>query len=78
MWCNSDGKMKLKDIAEELGVSDSKIRKWKSMDKWDEQLNGTLHNTKGSAPHEKRERSNNKGVLQKETKMRREIEVDRP
>lgn len=62
MWCNSDGKMKLKDIAEELGVSDSKIRKWKSMDKWDDRLNGTLHNTKGSVPHEKRERSNKGGA----------------
>lgn len=62
MWCNSDGKMKLKDIAEALGVSDSKIRKWKSMDKWDDQLNGTLHNTKGSAPSEKKERSNKGGA----------------
>ncbi|WP_276916966.1 phage terminase small subunit [Aneurinibacillus aneurinilyticus] len=62
MWCNSDGKMKLKDIAEALGVSDSKIRKWKSMDKWDEQLNGTLHNMKGSVPHEKKERSNKGGA----------------
>jgi uncharacterized protein YjcR len=60
MWRDSGGKMKLKDIAAQLGVSDSKVRKWKAMDKWDEKLNGTLQNAKGSAPHEEKERSNKK------------------
>ena len=36
LWLNSGRKMKLKDIALELGVSDSMIRKWKFIDAWDE------------------------------------------
>lgn len=62
IWKASEGKIKLKEIAEQLGVSDSKVRKWKAMDKWDEQVKGTLQNTKGSAPHEKKERSNRAGA----------------
>ncbi|MFX3631865.1 MAG: phage terminase small subunit [Candidatus Pristimantibacillus sp.] len=36
LWLKSGRLMKLKDIAEELGVSDVMIRKWKWIDKWDE------------------------------------------
>ncbi|WP_318627213.1 phage terminase small subunit [Paenibacillus polymyxa] len=36
MWLDSGRKMKLKDIALKLGVSDSSIRKWKALDKWSE------------------------------------------
>ncbi|OAZ49743.1 hypothetical protein A9Z39_10575 [Paenibacillus polymyxa] len=36
MWIDSGREMKLKDIAKKLGVSDSSIRKWKALDKWDE------------------------------------------
>ncbi|WP_330707909.1 phage terminase small subunit [Paenibacillus polymyxa] len=36
MWIDSGREMKLKDIAIKLGVSDSTIRKWKALDKWDE------------------------------------------
>lgn len=36
MWIDSGREMKLKDIAMKLGVSDSSIRKWKALDKWDE------------------------------------------
>lgn len=35
LWLESEGTKKLKDIAIELGVTDSTIRKWKSQDKWD-------------------------------------------
>lgn len=42
MYLSSNGKMKLKDIAEELGVIDTQIRKWKSTDKWEQELKGTL------------------------------------
>lgn len=42
LWKNSNGTLKLKDIAEQLGVSDIQIRKWKNQDKWDNQLKGTL------------------------------------
>lgn len=34
LWLESDGKIVLKTIAEQLGVSSSSIRKWKSQDKW--------------------------------------------
>jgi len=38
IWAKSRGKKKLVDIARELGVPDSKVRKWKSADKWSEKL----------------------------------------
>lgn len=34
LWLASDGKKKLKDIASELEVSETQIRKWKNQDKW--------------------------------------------
>lgn len=34
IWRSSSGKKPLKDIAEELGVSDAQIRQWKRKDKW--------------------------------------------
>ncbi len=34
MWLDSVGKKKLKDIASELDVSESQVRKWKNQDKW--------------------------------------------
>ncbi len=36
------GNIKLKEIAEKLHVSDTQIRKWKSSDKWEQKLKGTL------------------------------------
>ncbi|OFI48829.1 hypothetical protein BG261_05420 [Floricoccus tropicus] len=46
IWIESNKSKLLKDIAIELNVSPSTIRKWKSEDKWDEE-------TKRSAPNEK-------------------------
>ncbi|MCI8783262.1 MAG: phage portal protein [Dorea sp.] len=40
MWLDSGGEMKLKDIASGLGVSESQVRKWKNLDKW----NGNVTN----------------------------------
>ena len=34
LWEASNGKASLKEIADKLGVLPSKIRKWKSLDKW--------------------------------------------
>ena len=48
LWQASNGKASLKEIADELGVLPSKVRKWKSLDKWD------------GAPSEKVERSTKK------------------
>lgn len=44
MYLNSEGKMLLKDIAAELGKSDSQIRKWKNQDGWNDELNGNVTN----------------------------------
>lgn len=40
LWLASEGKKKLKDIAAELGASETQIRKWKNQDKW----NGNVTN----------------------------------
>ncbi|TOZ05124.1 TerS [Levilactobacillus brevis] len=46
IWCASGKTKALKDIADELGVAASTVRKWKSTDRWDDEL-------KGNAPIEK-------------------------
>lgn len=43
MYLESGGKKKLVDIAAELQLPDLKIRKWKSLDKWDSKL--TFHDS---------------------------------
>lgn len=70
IWLKSNGKKLLKDIAEELGVSDSQIRKWKSQDKWSEELKGNVTNAKsnvtnrGGAPPGNQNAKGNKGNKQ--------------
>ncbi|WP_141432427.1 phage terminase small subunit [Bacillus sp. 03113] len=54
IWKNSGGTKKLKDIAAELGLSDSQIRKWKNQDKWDDQLKGNVTKPKGNVTKRKR------------------------
>ena len=34
IWLNRNGEISLKDIASQIGVSDTLVRKWKSQDKW--------------------------------------------
>ena len=46
MYIDSKGKMLLKDIAAQLDVKDTQVRKWKSQDKWDEELKGNVTNRK--------------------------------
>lgn len=53
IYLDAKGDIKLSDLAMQLNVPDSRIRKWKSVDKWDEELKGTFQLTKGSAPIEK-------------------------
>lgn len=70
IWMKSNGEKLLKDIAEELGVSDSQIRKWKSQDKWAEELKGNVTNAKsnvtnrGGAPPGNQNAKGNKGNKQ--------------
>ncbi|SDO87751.1 terminase small subunit [Clostridium gasigenes] len=42
IYLKAKGNIKLLDIAKELGVLDTQIRKWKSQDKWEQELKGTL------------------------------------
>ena len=51
IWLASEGKKKLKDIAADLGVSETQVRKWKNQDKW----NGNVTNqAKGNVTKRKR------------------------
>lgn len=67
IWLESKGKKILKDIAQELGVSDSQIRKWKSLDKWGDDLKSNVTNgksnvtNKGGAPMGNKNAIGNKG-----------------
>lgn len=54
IWIESNKEKPLKEIADELGVSASTVRKWKSEDKWDSE-------TKRSAPNEKERYDSMKG-----------------
>lgn len=60
IWLDSGGKKVLKELASELNVSDSQIRKWKSVDKWAEELKGNVTN-KGGAPSGNKNAKGNKG-----------------
>lgn len=46
IWRKSDGKAKLKDIASDLEVQDTQIRKWKNQDKWNEKIKSNVTNSK--------------------------------
>lgn len=48
IWLESNGEKQLKEIASELNISDSQVRKWKSIDKWSAELKGNVTNAKGN------------------------------
>lgn len=48
IWLASDGTVKLKDIAVEIGVPDSRIRKWKTEDGWDDKKKERSETKKGA------------------------------
>ena len=52
LWLGSGKKRKLKDIAEEVGVSESQVRKWKNQDDW----NGNVTNKKSNGNGTKNEK----------------------
>ena len=58
----NNGEILLKDIATQLGVKDTQIRKWKSQDKWEEKIKGTL-------PKNKRNVTNKKVAKKKNTEQ---------
>lgn len=67
IWLDSGGKKVLKELASELNVSDSQIRKWKSVDKWAKELKGNVTKSnsnvtnKGGAPPGNKNAKGNKG-----------------
>lgn len=64
----SDGKIDLVDIADKLGLPAGTIRGWKSKDKWEQKLNGTLQKDM--------ERSN-KNTERSNRKIRNEKDADK-
>lgn len=52
IWLESNGEKQLKEIASELNVSDSQVRKWKSLDKWSAELKGNVTNVKGNVTNQ--------------------------
>lgn len=50
IWLKSKGDKPLVDIAKQLNISASTIRKWKSQDKWADKMNGSAPIAKRSAP----------------------------
>ena len=67
IWLKSNGKKVLKELANELNVSDSQIRKWRSIDKWAGELKRNVTNSKsnvtnkGGAPPGNKNAIGNKG-----------------
>lgn len=67
IWLESNGEKQLKEIASELNVSDSQVRKWKSQDKWSAELKSNVTNGKsnvtnqGGAPFGNQNAVGNKG-----------------
>ncbi len=67
IWLESNGEKQLKEIASELNVSDSQVRKWKSQDKWSAELKSNVTNGKsnvtnqGGAPIGNQNAKGNKG-----------------
>ena len=67
MFLASGGDVKLVDIAERLRLPAAKIRKWKSLDKWDEKLRSPgKKKTSGAFHREKVERSTQKRCAERE------------
>ncbi|MHA6530198.1 phage terminase small subunit [Paenibacillus sp. BAC0078] len=56
LWKDSGAEMKPKDIAEKLGVSPESVRKWKSLDQWEQKLN-----SKPGAPRGNKNAKGNRG-----------------
>lgn len=67
IWLESNGEKQLKDIADKLNVSDSQVRKWKSIDKWSAELKGNVTigksnvTNQGGAPFGNQNAMGNKG-----------------
>lgn len=65
IYLNAKGNIMLKEIAADIGVTDVKIRKWKNLDKWDEELKGNVPLKENK---KKVERTIKKGTKEKKKK----------
>lgn len=54
LYIKSNGEIKLKDIADTLGLPEGTVRGWKNKDKWEQKLNGTFQKGKRNAPKDKK------------------------
>lgn len=70
MYLESGGKRKLVDIAAALQLPDLKIRKWKSLDKWDSKL--TIHN---SPPERERSTGKPKGKKVERSTKKKQVSI---
>lgn len=66
LWDDSGRKRKLKDIAEELGISEEQVRKWKNQDKWDKV---TLPKSKSNVTNQKYKSSEKMKAIADEVKQ---------
>lgn len=80
LWKESGGKRKLKDIATELDVTDTQVRKWKNQDKWDEQLKGNVTIAKRNVTNKKSASSRTEivqeSLTEKQKKFAEEYVID--
>ena len=60
LWLESDKKRKLKDIAAELEVSESQVRKWKNQDNW---KGNVTNKTKGNVTKRRGGQPGNKNAV---------------
>ncbi|EJT5924496.1 phage portal protein [Clostridium perfringens] len=58
IYKDHEGDIKLIDIAKELNIKDSQIRKWKSQDNWDEKLKGALPISKSNVTNQIENKTN--------------------
>ncbi|MDK0740553.1 terminase small subunit [Clostridium perfringens] len=58
IYINNNGDIKLIDIAKDLNIKDSQVRKWKSQDNWDEKLKGALPINKSNVTNQNENKTN--------------------
>ena len=69
LYLESNGEIKLVDIAAKLNILDSQVRKWKSQDKWEQELKGALPKSKSNVTNKKtNKRITNKKPIADEVK----------
>lgn len=52
LWRDSDKTIPLKDIAEQLSIAETLVRKWKCQDKWDEKIKSNVTNGNGNVTNQ--------------------------